>query len=64
MSSDGLDGDSAYPQPGVIAGEVVSRSRNAEGQEVCRIDTRRPWDVESVDGVTQFEVLAETLVEL
>jgi hypothetical protein len=64
VSSDHLDGESAYPQPGVIAGVVVSRSRNAKGREVCLFDTRHPWDVESVDGVTQFEVLAETLVEM
>jgi hypothetical protein len=48
----------------VIAGEVVSRSRDAAGREVIRIDTERPWGVRSVDGVTQFDVFAVSLVEL
>jgi len=49
---------------GVIAGEVVGRSLDAAGREVIRIDIERPWHVESVEGMTQFEVLPESLVEL
>jgi len=59
-----LDAQSAYPQPGVIAGEVVRRSRDGVGREVVQIDTERPWGVESIDGTTQFDVLADSLVEL
>ena len=43
---------------------MVGRSVDATGRETIRVDTERPWHVESVDGVTQFDVLAETLVEL
>jgi hypothetical protein len=64
VSATNLDANSAYPQPGVIAAQVVNRSRDATGREIIRIDTERPWGVESVDGVTQFEVLPESLVEL
>jgi hypothetical protein len=64
VSANALDANTVYPQPGVIAGEIVKRSRDAAGREVIRIDTERPWSVESIEGVTQFDVLAEGLVEL
>jgi hypothetical protein len=64
VSSRPLDAGTTYPQKGVIAAEIVGRSVDATGRETIRVDTERPWHVESVDGVTQFEVLAESLVEL
>jgi hypothetical protein len=64
VSADRLDANTEYPQPGVIAAEVVQDSQDATGRDIRRIDTERPWGVESVDGVTQFEVLPESLVEL
>jgi hypothetical protein len=64
FSAGHLDAQTSYPQMGVIAGEVVGRSLNAAGHEVVRIDIERPWHVESIEGVTQFEVLPESLVEL
>jgi hypothetical protein len=64
VSAGQLDAQTAYPQMGVIAGEVVGRSLDAAGREVIRIDIERPWHVESVEGMTQFEVLPESLVEL
>jgi hypothetical protein len=63
VSREHLDADSIYPQRGVIASEVVRRSLDAAGREVVRVDTERPWHVESVEGVTQFDVLPESLVE-
>jgi hypothetical protein len=63
ISAAPLDGRSAYPQPGVIACEVVHRARNAVGREVIVVDTNRPWGVESIEGVTRFEVSVETLLE-
>ena len=64
VSSEHLDAQTTYPQRGVVAGEVIHRSIDAAGREVIRINTERPWHVESVEGVTQFEVLPESLVEL
>jgi hypothetical protein len=55
---------SLNPQPGVIAGEVVERSRNPEGREVVRINTEQPYGVCSVDGTAQFDVFAESLEEI
>jgi hypothetical protein len=61
VSKDYLDAQTTYPQQGVIAVEVVQRSLS--GSEVVRIDTGRPWGVESVDGVTQFDVSPDLLME-
>jgi hypothetical protein len=64
VSADYIDGQTAYPQPGVIAGEVVGRTCDAAGREIIRIDTVCPWGVESIDGVSQFDVMQDSLVEL
>jgi hypothetical protein len=54
----------AYPQPGMIAGEVIERSRNPEGRDVIRINTEQPYGVMSVDGTAQFDVFAEFVQEI
>jgi hypothetical protein len=63
VSKENLDAQTIYPQPGVIAGEVVQRGLDSAGREVVRVDIERPWHVESQEGVTQFDVLAESLME-
>jgi len=64
VSAEDLDADTSYPRRGVIAAEIVGRSVDATGRETIRVNTERPWGVESVDSVTQFEVPAEMLVEI
>lgn len=63
FSAEYLNAHTNYPQPGVIACEVVSRWQDAEGREIVLVDTDRPWDVESVDASTRFEVLPSSLLE-
>lgn len=58
VSAEELDAHSVYPQPGVTACKIVQRFPDAAGRDVIRINT-----VESVEGVTQFDVLPESLVE-
>ena len=53
-----LDAHSVYPQPGMTLCKIVQRFHDEAGRELIRIDT-----VESMEGVTQFDVLPETLVE-
>ena len=64
VSTEHLDAHASYPQRGVLAGEIVQRRLDDAGREIIRISTERPWHVESVDGVTEFEILPESLVEL
>lgn len=54
---------SPYPQSGVVAGEIVHRIHDKTGREIIRFDTERPWDVESIDGMNQFDVLPKSVVE-
>lgn len=52
-----LDADSIYPQPGIIACEIVEKYFDEQERSILVIDTARPWGVEAVDGTTQFHVL-------
>jgi hypothetical protein len=54
--------DSEYLQPGAIACTVLQKTADASRRYVVTIDTSKPWAVESVDGCTVFDVLAEQLV--
>ena len=59
-----LDAGSAYPQPGVIACAVLGVRQAASGQSVMEVDTEQPWHVESVEGLTRFEVDDAQIVDL
>jgi hypothetical protein len=43
VSAKDLDAQTSYPQPGVIACEVVARGLDAAGRELIRVDTEWPW---------------------
>ena len=58
VSAEQLDAQSVYPQQGVTPCRIVQRFPDAVGREVVRIDC-----VESVEGVAQFDILPESLVE-
>src|SRR5580692_6372751 len=51
-----LDERSVYPQPGVVACEIVRQWTDECGKIRCIIDTERPWGVSTKNGKTQFEV--------
>ena len=51
----------AFPQPGVLACELVREWIDEQGRSRCLIDTEKPWDVAARDGETRFEVFKEQL---
>jgi hypothetical protein len=59
-----LNAQSSYPQPGIVACEVIDTRRAADGTTVVTIDTDRPWGVAAVAGETRFDVAAELLTEI
>ena len=61
ISTEDLDATSSYPRPGVIACEIISQRRDANGSEIVTITTERPWNCESTTGETEFDVLPEQL---
>jgi hypothetical protein len=63
VTAEDLHAHSKYPQPGVIACEILERTRTADGREVITIDTIRPWGVESTTGESRFDVTPEQMIE-
>jgi hypothetical protein len=59
-----LTAQSAYPQDGQIACQLVSRAKDALGRSTVVVDTSSPWGVESEDECSRFEVFADQLVEV
>ena len=62
VRSASLDENSSYPQPGIIACQVVDR-REIERREILRIETETLWHIESTTGESSFEVGSHQLVE-
>jgi hypothetical protein len=62
VTAEPLDAHSTYPQPVVIACEVVER-RDEAGRESLVIDTAHPWGIAATTGETRFEVRPEQVVE-
>ena len=58
-----LDSSSSYPQPGLIACQIIDRRLAPDGREVVTIDTSIPWDIESISGETRFDVSPNQLVD-
>ena len=50
--------DSKYPTRGLVACEVVERHQNEKGQELVRVSTVKPYDIESTEGISEFTVSA------
>jgi hypothetical protein len=63
VSAEDLDARTRYPQPGVIACEVLEFGRDASGRDIILVSTEYPDSVEAVDGTMRFEVLPTALVE-
>jgi hypothetical protein len=56
-----LDADTAYPQTGYVACEVLSTSQDEQGRTIAQITTARPYSIEFTDAVSDFLVLSEQL---
>ncbi len=59
-----LDANSEYPQDGVIACEIVNEWKDTNGRKIFKVNTSTPWGVDTINGLTEFEVFEEQLVEL
>ena len=56
-----LDAQSVYPQPGVVACEIVRQWTDESGRARCVIDTERPLGVSTKNGETQLEVFIDPI---
>jgi len=58
-----LDANSDYPQDGVVACEILKESKDAEGRTIFTVDTS-PWGINTIEGLTKFDILKEQLTDL
>lgn len=64
VTSDYLDEDSKYPHEGVIACEVIKAWTDKTGRQLVTIDIDKPWAIETIDGLKQFDILKKDLIEI
>lgn len=63
VSQEDLWTDSEYPRYGVIACLIEGTAENAEGQTILTINTLQPWGVETLEGLTVFDVFAHQVID-
>jgi hypothetical protein len=61
LSAEGLSEASGYPRPATIKCEVVA-DPSATAAGFVKIDTSRPWGIETKDGISTFVVRPSQLV--
>jgi hypothetical protein len=59
-----LNANSEYPQDGVIACELMKEWKDANGRNIFTVNTAKPWGVDTINGLTEFDLLQEQLTEL
>jgi hypothetical protein len=59
-----LDANSEYPQDGLIACEIVKEWEDLKGQKIFKVNTSKPWGVDTIDGLYEFDVFEEQLADL
>lgn len=52
-----LDANSHYPQEGVIACEVLKKWEDKDGRIIFTVDTVKPWDIDTIEGLQRFDLL-------
>jgi hypothetical protein len=62
VTTEQLRPSSCYPCAGGIACRVLAQWEDADGIAFSRIDTSKPWGVESSAGVTEFVVASSKIV--
>jgi hypothetical protein len=58
-----LDATSSYPQPGIIACQIVKKWQDVDGREIVTVDTTAPDAIEATTGEFCFDVLPTQIIE-
>ena len=59
-----LDANSEYPQDGVIACEIIKQWVDKDERKIFTVTTEKPWAVDTIDGLTEFDILEEQLTDI
>ena len=63
ISSEYLDRNSEYPKEGLVACEIVKESKGINGRIIYTVRCIL-WGVETIEGLTEFDLFSEQLTEL
>ena len=63
VSIEELDAASDFPQAGSIECTIIDRNSGEQGQSLIKVDTSKPWGVQTINGVTTFIVHEDQLIE-
>lgn len=58
-----LDANSDYPQDGVIACEIIAKWKDKDERTIYSVTTEKPWAVETINGLKEFDILEEQLTK-
>jgi hypothetical protein len=59
-----LDASSEYPQDGFIACQILKEWKDQNERIIFTVTTAKPWGVETLEGLTEFDLLSEQLTRL
>jgi hypothetical protein len=59
-----LDANSKYPQDGVIACEIIKQWVDKGERTILTVTTVKPWAVETIEGLSEFDIFEEQLIEI
>jgi hypothetical protein len=56
-----LRSNSRFPQPALVACEVIAKHQDDAGRAIVDITTMTPWAITATDGTSSFQLYAEQL---
>ena len=59
-----LDEKSDYPQDGTVACELIKKWTDKNGRELFTVTTNKPWSIDTIEGLSEFDLLKDQLTEL
>jgi uncharacterized protein YodC (DUF2158 family) len=59
-----LHENSKYPQDGEIACEIIKEWKDKDERIIFTVTTEKPWEINTNEGLTEFDILEEQLIEL
>ena len=54
-----LRSTSSFPQPAIIACEVISSGEDGSDRDIADVSTQKPWGIEATDGTTKFQIFVD-----
>jgi len=59
-----LDESSDYPREGFVACEIIKTWNDSKGREIKTVNTEKPWGIESIDAIKEFDLLTEQITSI